>query len=273
MIQGRDTSIQLFKPGNVLLCKFHHEDCFPVRQQPLEMRLRHDFNMRLKHRWFSLGTGKENNQNIFSRFSQFALNLLRNHPIVDRVLSEVQKGYDLLILEIETGCKEFAYPHLDSVIRLAPCPTIAIFNSDIFPTGSSQQLLIYMDDSPASQRAFEVGLVLGAEDAPPPIVLSTLAPSAYGYQSYFQGEGKRIEAKMEKMRQLRNIYGMDFVSEIKVSESPEESILDLAQTANVETLILGTNLQAGSTRKYLGPMVKHLAQQERFQVIVVNSFE
>jgi nucleotide-binding universal stress UspA family protein len=237
------------------------------------MRLRHDFNMRLKHRWFSLGTGKENNQNIFSRLSQFAMNLLRNHPIIDRVVNEVHKGYDLLVLEIEAGCKDFVYPHLDSIIRLAPCPTITIFNSDLFAPISSQQLLIYMDDSRASQRAFEVGLILTEESSPSPIVLSTLAPSAYGYKSYLQEDSKQIEAKMEKMRRLRNIYGLDFVSEIKVSESPEESILDLAQTANIETLILGTNLQAGSTRKYLGPMVKHLAQQEQFQVIVVNSFE
>lgn len=273
MIQTHDTPIQLFKPGNVLLCKFHHDDCLPVRQQTLEMRLRHDFNMRLKHRWFSLGAGKENYQTIFSRFSQFAMNLLRNHPIVDRVLDEVQKGYDLLILEVESDCKHVAYPHLDSIIRLAPCPTIAIFNSNLFTPISSQQLLIYMDDSRASQRALEVGLVLAVEDAPPPIVLSTLASSAYGYKSHLQEPSSRIEEKMEKIRWLRKTYDIDIASEIKISDSPEESILELVHRANVKTLVMGTNLQAGSTNKYLPPLVKHLAQQEQFQVIVVNSFE
>ena len=239
----------------------------------LEMRLRHDFNMRLKHRWFSSRTYKKRYGNIFSRFSQFALNLLQNHPIVDRVVNEVHKGYDLLVLEIETGCRDFIYPHLDSIIRLAPCPTIAIFNSDLFAPISSQQLLINMDDSRASQRALEVGLVLAVEDAPPPIVLSTLASSAYGYKSHLQEPSSRIEEQMEKMRRLRKTYGIDIASEIKISDSPEESILELVHTANVEMLVLGTNLQVGSTSKYMGPMIKQLTKQDTFQVIVVNSFE
>ena len=272
MFQSREIPIELFKPGSVLLCKFHHEDRLPVRQQTLEMSLRHKFNMRLKHRWFSTRAGEREHNGVFSRLSETVMKLLQNHPVVDRVLNEVHKGYDLLILEVESSCKDFANPHLDSIIRLAPCPSIVIFNSELSPSFGSK-LLVYTDNSQASRYAFEVGLILTPDDSPPPIVLSTIHSSAYGIRSHVREQAIAIEAKMEFIRQLRKAYDVDVMSEVRVSDYPEQTILEVARSLNVKTILLGNRLQPGSAAKYLGPMIDHLRKQNEYQVIVVNSFE
>jgi nucleotide-binding universal stress UspA family protein len=274
MFQSPEIPVELFKPGSVLLCKFHSENHLPVLQQPLEVSLRHKFNMCLKLCWFSSNSSLQRSEGgILSRLSEVILLAFRDRLIVDRVLAEAKKGYDLLILDIESSCKDFVYPHLDNIIRLAPCPSIIIFNSDLCPPYASHQLLVYMDDSPASRHAFEVGLILTPDDSPSLIVLSTVHRSADGIRSRVREQTTAIETKMERIRQLHKAYDVDVISEVRVSDYPEQTILEVARSLNVKTILLGSSLQPGSAARYLDPMIDHLRKQSEHQVIVVNSYQ
>jgi nucleotide-binding universal stress UspA family protein len=65
--------------------------------------------------------------------------------------------------------------------------------------------------------------------------------------------------------------GVHAYTAVYPGSEPETIILDVARSANMDLIILGTSIRAGSDRLYLGSRVERILHQAPCPVIIVNS--
>ncbi|NJP06366.1 MAG: universal stress protein [Chloroflexaceae bacterium] len=65
--------------------------------------------------------------------------------------------------------------------------------------------------------------------------------------------------------------GVQVDTTVRPATDPETAILEVAHEAEIDLIILGTNVRAGTERLYLGHRVEYILQHAHCPVIVVNS--
>jgi nucleotide-binding universal stress UspA family protein len=76
---------------------------------------------------------------------------------------------------------------------------------------------------------------------------------------------------VEEVRQLGEALGVKTLVDVRVGTDPETVILDSAEKKNVDLIILGTDLRAGSDKLFFGPRVERILNNAPCPVLVVNS--
>jgi nucleotide-binding universal stress UspA family protein len=76
---------------------------------------------------------------------------------------------------------------------------------------------------------------------------------------------------VEQLRQLGEMQGIAALGEVRVGDEPETTILNIARADDIDLIVLGTNIHAGSDRLYLGPRVERILNNAPCPVIIVNS--
>jgi nucleotide-binding universal stress UspA family protein len=75
---------------------------------------------------------------------------------------------------------------------------------------------------------------------------------------------------VDTLRKVGEEAGVSVVTEVVMGEAAVRSIVDRAGH-EVDLLILGTNLRAGSSRLYLGPKVDRLLEKVPCSIIIFNA--
>jgi len=76
---------------------------------------------------------------------------------------------------------------------------------------------------------------------------------------------------VKKMAELGRLYDVEAETTVVEGESPEDTILEVAEANAIDLIILGTSLRPWSSRLYLGPRVEYILSDARCPVVVLNT--
>lgn len=124
--------------------------------------------------------------------------------------------------------------------------------------------------------AAEVGENGGNEDDYSVVILRVVEENRSSYR--LDGGGMQIARHLnvahrtvEQLRQMGEMQGVIALGEVRVGDEPETTILNIARADDIDLIVLGTNIHAGSDRLYLGPRVERILANAPCPVIIVNS--
>lgn len=202
-------------------------------------------------------------------------------------------------------------PIIDYLIRLAPCPTLLVHGHNVPEDWTPRRILVPTNGSLASRRAAEVAFALvagaregvgvpikaavngdngagsdgaaaevsengGNEDDYSVVILRVVEENRSSYR--LDGGGMQIARHLnvahrtvEQLRQMGEMQGVIALGEVRVGDEPETTILNIARADDIDLIVLGTNIHAGSDRLYLGPRVERILANAPCPVIIVNS--
>lgn len=195
------------------------------------------------------------------------------------ILHEAAKGYDLIVLGAPEPSAEtdvIFNPIIDTVARLAPCPTLIVTGSH--PGESAwppQRILVPTNGSVPSRRAVALALTIAQAAEASVIALSVAIEPTYARAGAQPLSTERAMARaMESVGEvaaLGEALGVEVEALAPSAAAPEQAILDIASTHRVDLIVLGTGLRPGSTRLFLGPRVEAILGNATCPVIVLNS--
>lgn len=195
------------------------------------------------------------------------------------ILEEASKDYDLIILgatEGRTSSEVLFTPLVDYVMRLSPCPTMLVQGRRVQEDWQPERILVPSNGSLASRHAAEMAFALATEGETDITILQVVEENLSDYHLDAGGTlvARQIDSarnSTEKLRELGALQGVDSTAQVLVGSAPETVILEAARQRNIDLIILGTGIRAGSDRLYLGPRVERILSNAPCPVIVVNS--
>lgn len=195
------------------------------------------------------------------------------------ILEEAKKDYDLIILgatEGRTSSEVLFTPLVDYLMRLSPCPTLLVRGQRVQPDWQPKRILVPSNGSRASRHAAEMAFALAQEDQTDITILQVVEENGSDYRLDASGtlvarQKESARNSVEKLRELGTLQGIDADAEVIVGAAPDTVILEAARERDIDLIILGTSIRAGSDRLYLGPRVERILSNAPCPVIVVNS--
>jgi Kef-type K+ transport system membrane component KefB/nucleotide-binding universal stress UspA family protein len=195
------------------------------------------------------------------------------------ILDEVKKDYDLLVMgatqDVKPGGTLFT-PLVDSVVRMSPTPSIVVHGSRVIEDWSPRRILVPTNGTWAARRAAELAFGLANKPGEEVIILHIIEQNQGEY--HLDLGGKLLERQyviahqiVEDLRTLGESMGANTLSEVRTGASLENVILDAAKNLEIDLVILGTDLRAGSDHLYLGPKVERVLSMAPCPVIVLNT--
>jgi nucleotide-binding universal stress UspA family protein len=193
------------------------------------------------------------------------------------ILDEAAKYYDLMIMgatERPPGSKTLFHPMVDTLVRMAPCPTMVVKGEIVEGRWPPRRILVPTNGSQASRNAAEIGFALAAhgEDV---IVLHVLPDQAHPYRFKPDDEAREIRLNtaheiVQELQSLGQANGANVSGRVETGADPESVILDLVEAEQVDLIVMGTDVRPGSERLFLGPRVEQILGGAPCPVVVVN---
>ena len=218
-------------------------------------------------------------QELSQMFSQRELlrKVIEGPSPADAILDEVEKDYDLLVLGSsgDSGATHVFTPLVDSVVRLAPCPTMIVRGKRVQPDWNPKHFLVPTNGSAAARHAAELGFALASDKNDEVLLLHVVIDNTSRY--FLDADGEAFERELEvgqqmvaELQELGQARGVETRKLIQVGVDPVPVILNAAREYNIDLIILGTDLRPGSQRLFLGPRVERILKYAGCPVIVIN---
>ncbi len=214
-------------------------------------------------------------------FTKFPVNkkVITGNQILNSILDEVRKDYDLLIVgatERNKNSDMIFNPIVDNLVRLAGCPSIVVQSSDVSDDWRPNRILVPTNGSLASKRAAEVAFGIAFHEHDQVHILNVVE-SKSGY-SPMDIEGSLRERRLtfahqtvEELKKLGESLNVNTFTEIEVGKEPDSVILKMSSEKKFDLIILGTDIRPGTDKLYLGPRVERILNNCTCPVLVVNS--
>ncbi|PJF22427.1 MAG: hypothetical protein CUN56_06070 [Phototrophicales bacterium] len=202
--------------------------------------------------------------------------VVTHHTPSDAILDEAQRGYDLLILgatEKKADHEALFNPITDMIIRLSPCPTILIHGEDITDDWQPRRLLVLTNGSKAARQAAQTAFALAAGDfTDQVIVLHVIEKSDDLLHERRAKRRQEIAQQMvDELCDFAKIYGVQAQGIVIKHDNIADGILDVVRQIQIDLIVMGTSIRAGSQRLYLGPSVEQILYACPCPVMIVNS--
>jgi Kef-type K+ transport system membrane component KefB len=202
--------------------------------------------------------------------------LLQSDDPSAEILAESQKDYDLMILgatEPTDQHNALFHPVVDELVRLAPCATIVV-RGEVPEEWQPRRILVPTNGSAAARSAADLAFMLASEDDEV-IVLNIVQRVDEPYRASFgqrtSGDGAaNARAIIDELREAGEAQGIRTRGEVRQSRDVNKAILDFSVRTDIDLMILGTNVRAGSERLFLGPRVERLINDAPCPVVVYN---
>lgn len=195
------------------------------------------------------------------------------------ILNEVQKDYDLLVFgatERSKGADILFTPLVDHLVRLASCPTIVVHGKRVQPDWNPQRILVPTDGTRAARNAAELGFALASGEDDDVMILHAVVENTNRY--FLDAGGEMFEKQLDagrqivdELRELGQATDARVDVSIKPGPDPETVIIETAKEHNMDLIVLGTAVRAGSSRLFLGPRVERILSKAPCPVIVFNT--
>lgn len=203
--------------------------------------------------------------------------LVNNKP-VDVIIDEAKKDYDLLVLgasEEHSKNPDVVFtPFVDYLVRLAPCPTMVVHGQRLQPNWQPRRVLVPTNGSTAAKHAAELALALTSAEEEIHI-LHVVAPNPFLTSGTEREEGlqEQINRGYQMVKPLQTLgEAQQRPVQVKVLVGrPETAIIEYAKEQEIDLIILGTDVRAGTDRLFLGSRVERILQNTPCPVVVFNS--
>ena len=159
-------------------------------------------------------------------------------------------------------------------MRVSPCPTMVIKSYPMPPDWQLRRILVPTNGTRASRRAAELGFALATDPEHEVIVLNVTSRDASALDadaSYFRRQVTSARGIVEELRRSAKHKGRGRLAEVRVGRNLDKVILDVAKEREIDLIILGTDVRAGSQRLFLGPRVERILNAAPCPVIVMNA--
>ncbi len=198
--------------------------------------------------------------------------------VVDTVLDEAQKFYDLLILGASQSNKKEDYLFsdvVDPLVSLSPCPTMIVHVNQVSDNWKPKRIMVPTNGSFAAKRAAEVAFMLPAHADEEVLIYNVIErdSQAWRYDVHsdaFQRQIKIAEKMVEELKELGELHGVRTSAHIEIGSDPETVILNYVKKNNIDLIILGTAIRPASTRLFLGPRVERILKNASCPVVILN---
>jgi nucleotide-binding universal stress UspA family protein len=190
------------------------------------------------------------------------------------IIIEAAKGYDLVVLGAPESLGETEHVFssvVDEVVRLAPCPSL------VFRAGRGQwpprRIMVPTGGSSLARRAAELAFALAVDDtevlAFNVVDTASTTRMATGRSSSPAMRLDIGQQVVDDLRQLGETFGVEVHTEVMIWNETTSGIIERAKD-DIDLIVVGTGVRAGSQRLYLGPKVEHLLAQAPCPVIILN---
>lgn len=190
------------------------------------------------------------------------------------IVNEAAKGYDLLVLGApeRIGSTDHVFSSVvDEVVRLAPCPSL------VFRAGQGQwpprRIMVPTGGTATARRAAELAFALASDDGD---VLAFHVVDTASTTGMATGRSSSPAVRLaigqevvEDIRQMGETYGASVVTEVMIWNETTSGIISRAGS-DIDLIVVGTSVRAGSRRLYLGPKVDRLLAEAPCPVIILN---
>jgi nucleotide-binding universal stress UspA family protein len=193
---------------------------------------------------------------------------------VESIVAESEKGYDLVLLGAPepTGGPDYLFEAtLDEIVRLVACPSV------IFSSRGSQwpplRIMVPTGGAAAASRAADLAFALSGDESQV-LLFHAIDPESSTAMSMSKQTtpASRLDVGQGVVSALRAVgegMGVSVATEVVMGTGVVDSILERA-SQDIDLLILGTNVRAGSHRLYLGSKVERLLVESPCSTIVFN---
>jgi Kef-type K+ transport system membrane component KefB len=190
------------------------------------------------------------------------------------IVNEAAKGYDLLVLGApeRIGSPEHVFSSVvDEVVRLAPCPSL------VFRAGQGQwpprRIMVPTGGTATARRAAELAFALAKDDGD---VLAFHVVDTASTTGMATGRSSSPAVRLaigqevvEDIRQMGETFGASVATEVMIWNETTSGIISRAGS-DIDLIVVGTSVRAGSRRLYLGPKVDRLLAEAPCPVIIFN---
>ncbi len=205
--------------------------------------------------------------------------IVESTDVINVVLDESQKNYDLLVLgasETQNDSEYIFSKVIDSILSLSTCMTIVVHAKEVKEGWEPKRILVPTNGSFAAKRAAEFSFLLIASEQERVYVLNVIERDQNQWQQdlssdLFKRQFKVSESIVEELKVLGTAHGVKTLADVKIGPAPEKVILDYAKEENIDLIILGTDVRPASERLFLGPRVERIIKNSPCPVIILNS--
>ncbi len=201
-----------------------------------------------------------------------------NPKILDSILDEAQKFYDLLVLGAsrpQSGTNYLFSSIIDSLASLSPCSTLIVHAKDIPEQWEPRRILVPTNGSLAAKRAAELAFLLPVSAEETVFILNVLERDKD--RSFLDPQSEPVkrqvkvaEKMVEELKKLGQMNNVNTAVKVELGD-PESIILDFAKKEQIDLIILGTDVRPASDRLFLGPRVERILLKSHCPVIVLNA--
>jgi Kef-type K+ transport system membrane component KefB len=194
------------------------------------------------------------------------------------ILDEAAASYDLLVMGASDRAREteaLFSPLIDYLVRYAPCPTMVVHGPALADDWAPRRILVPTNGSLASRRAAQLAYTLAADGLPCVVIIHGLVPDSRGYaldmERQMQHQQQIAQQMVDDLSAMGTTMGVHVGTHVRHAPDPETAILELARESEIDLIVLGTNVRAGTERLYLGQRVEYILRHAPCPVLVVNT--
>lgn len=192
----------------------------------------------------------------------------------DVILDVASRGYDLVAIGAPepTPDQDFLFgPMIDDLVRLAPCPSMVFTARD--SEWPPRTILVPTGGGAAAANAARVAFEIAGPEAT--VVLfyvidpETAAETGLGWQSSTTVRMGIAEDILNDLRRTGEMQGVEVATEVVMRGATTANIIERAGQ-DVDLMVVGTNVRAGTQRLYLGPRVERIVREAPCSTLIVN---
>jgi Kef-type K+ transport system membrane component KefB/nucleotide-binding universal stress UspA family protein len=197
----------------------------------------------------------------------------------DAILDEAAKDYDLVVMGAtgQNGQTEVLFnPLVDGVVRLSSCPSLIIHSEHVPPDWSPRRILAPTNGSLASRRAVQAAFSLASHEDGEVLILKVVNIEAI--MCYLDRRESILERQyiiahqiVDELGSMGHSLGVRTYTAVQPGPDPETVIFEVARDSQIDLIVLGTSVRAGSDRLYLGSRVERILHLAPCPVMIVNS--
>jgi len=265
------------------------DDLHLQAMQITKSRILHNMGLRNKLSVSILNVQPEKQELGDIKFLEDASHIFREHElvkksahgknVVEEILRESQKEYELLVLGASkrTEKTDFVFSRaIDSIIRLAPCPSMIVHAAEIKEDWSPNRILVPTNGSSAARAAIELAFMIASTGNERVKILNVIKKDSEGLFQHLGDESFRKRLKvtadmLKPFKEMGDLKGVPTEVDAKVGPLPEKIIVDVGAQENFDLIVLGTNVHSASERLFLGPLTEYILRNAHCPVIVLNS--
>lgn len=197
----------------------------------------------------------------------------------DAIIEEANKDYDLMVLGAteKTGDANHLFsPIVDFLTRVSPCPTLIVQVGVITESWSPDRIMVPTNGSQAARNAAELAFFIAKSDKDKEVLalnvmMDELRPVYNSKENFVQNKNLFANETVNELKKLGEAFDVNTEALVVKGQSPEKMISEIAESNNIDLIIVGTNIRPGSNRLYLGPRVENILQMSPCPVIVFNT--